>query len=59
MSAVQEAYQEKPALRIQKEPRLRLALIEESGADYLEAVPLNRPEAVARFFQEAICDQHG
>ncbi len=57
MSALEEAYQEKPTLRIQKESRLRLALIEESSNDYSEAVPLNRPEAVARFFQEAICDQ--
>ena len=57
MSAVQEAYQEEPTLRVQQEPRLRLALIEEHGDDYSETVPLDRPEAVARFFQEAICNQ--
>ncbi len=57
MPAVKQSYQEEPTLRIQKEPRLRLALIEESGGDYSEALLLNHPEAVARFFQEAICDQ--
>ncbi len=55
MSAVREAYQDQ--LRVKKEPRLRLTLIQEGGEDYPEAVPLNRPEAVARFFREAICDQ--
>ena len=58
MSATQEAYQETLDLRVRKEPRFRLALVQEDGEDYgAESVALNHPGAVARFFQDALSDQ--
>lgn len=53
----ESSYQPHTSLTVHKEPRYRLALIEETGDGYAEPEPLTHPESVARYFQRALCDQ--